>query len=306
MPGSLPSGLKTRNIRLFSVLARFVSISVLLVPVLVGTGTALSSPPLAAPSSGIVSDAVPVLPDAGPPTLSPAECHLTISGNFPPGEVGVAYHGDAHASGGTINYAIRKSTGSVPPGLVETSMSSIMGSYYSLSGTPTTAGTSYFKLWALDSNGCAGESQEYTVIIYEPLPEIHGDIWMRVNGTAPDHLFNYYLAGPNSGAARDTVVEGGNFPPYMPLEIHVTSDQGDVFPTIAVTTDGNGHFYKHILVWVSELQVQVWVVVPAGSGQSQGQVSPPTVPLFQGSWNVRNDWVPNHYEFLPLTLSSAD
>jgi hypothetical protein len=82
---------------------------------------------------------------------------------LPNGTVGVAYGATVVASGGAEPYTYSVSSGSLPPGLT---LGAATGT---ISGTPTTAGTSNFTITATDANGCLG-SRAYSIVIAAALP----------------------------------------------------------------------------------------------------------------------------------------
>jgi hypothetical protein len=82
-------------------------------------------------------------------TLSPS--------TLPTGTVGTAYSQTLTASGGASPYTFTNSAGTLPSGLA-------LSSAGTLSGIPSTDGTSTFTVQATDSNGCAG-SANYTVVM---------------------------------------------------------------------------------------------------------------------------------------------
>jgi len=76
---------------------------------------------------------------------------------LPNGTVGSAYNQTITAIGGTPPYTFAVSSGTLPPGLT-------LSAGGTLSGTPTTAGTSNFTITATDSNACPG-SRAYSIVI---------------------------------------------------------------------------------------------------------------------------------------------
>jgi Putative Ig domain/Metallo-peptidase family M12B Reprolysin-like len=91
-------------------------------------------------------------PTCGTITLSPATL-----GN---GKTGTAYSQTFTATGGTAPYTFTKTVGSYPAGLTFTTAT--------LSGTPTTAGTSTFTLQATDSAACTGTTAYSLTILQLP------------------------------------------------------------------------------------------------------------------------------------------
>jgi hypothetical protein len=76
---------------------------------------------------------------------------------LPNGTVGSAYNQTITATGGTGSVTFAVSSGTLPPGLT-------LSAGGTLSGTPTTAGTSNFTITATDSNACPG-SRAYSIVI---------------------------------------------------------------------------------------------------------------------------------------------
>ena len=75
---------------------------------------------------------------------------ITINpATLPAGLTGAVYNQTLTATGGTASYAFSISTGTLPAGLS-------LSSNGTLSGTPTTPGSSNFSVRATDANGCAG------------------------------------------------------------------------------------------------------------------------------------------------------
>src|SRR5260370_9766413 len=74
---------------------------------------------------------------------------VRIYTSLPSGSVGTSYSGSVYATGGTSPYQFTVFDGSLPNGLV---LNSTTGA---VTGTPTSATTSSFKLRAVDSNGIA-------------------------------------------------------------------------------------------------------------------------------------------------------
>ena len=85
---------------------------------------------------------------------------LTISWTFKNGTVGTSYSDWVSVSGGTAPYTWSKESGTLPDGL----SLSPSGTYCYLKGTPTTAGTYYFKLKVVDTNGAEG-TKDFMVTI---------------------------------------------------------------------------------------------------------------------------------------------
>src|SRR4029077_14471761 len=75
---------------------------------------------------------------------------ITVTGTFGNGQVGVAYSASAGASGGVGSYSF-STTGTIPPGVA-------IGSGGTASGTPTTAGSFSFAVYATTNDGCTGSS----------------------------------------------------------------------------------------------------------------------------------------------------
>jgi hypothetical protein len=88
-----------------------------------------------------------------------------ISATLPTGQVQVAYQTTLQAQGGTTPYTWGLSSGSLPPGL------SLNPSTGSISGTPTTAGTSSFTIAVTDSGQPTAQtaSKAFQITIAAPL-----------------------------------------------------------------------------------------------------------------------------------------
>ena len=83
---------------------------------------------------------------------------ITINpATLPAGRTGAVYNQTLTATGGTASYAYSISTGTLPAGLS-------LSSNGTLSGTPTTPGSSNFSVRATDANGCAGV-RSYTLTV---------------------------------------------------------------------------------------------------------------------------------------------
>ena len=92
-------------------------------------------------------------------TIQP-RASLTINWTFKNGTVDTSYSDWVSVSGGTAPYTWSKESGTLPDGL----SLSPSGTYCYLKGTPTTAGTYYFKLKVVDTNGAEG-TKDFMVTI---------------------------------------------------------------------------------------------------------------------------------------------
>jgi large repetitive protein len=87
---------------------------------------------------------------------------LTITGSLPNGTVGVSYNTTISASGGTQPYTCSITSGTLPAGLILTGCT--------ISGTPTTAGSSPITVMVTDSGSPAQKASSSQTIIINPAP----------------------------------------------------------------------------------------------------------------------------------------
>ncbi|PYK49186.1 MAG: hypothetical protein DME51_09045 [Verrucomicrobia bacterium] len=89
-------------------------------------------------------------------TVACATISLSPS-TLPDGTVGRSYSKTISAGGGSSPYSFIVISGSLPPGLT-------LSSSGTLSGTPTSSGTSTFAIQATDRNGCTG-TRSYSLLV---------------------------------------------------------------------------------------------------------------------------------------------
>lgn len=158
------------------------------------SGCTLSGTPTAAGSSPITVKVT----DSGSPAqnatqndtivISPAP--LAITGTLPNGTVGVVYSGTITASGGTTPYSC-SITGALPAGLTLTGCT--------VSGTPTTAGTSPITVKVTDAGSPAQNTSQVESIVINPAP-------LTITGTLP--------GGTVGSGYTGTITPSGGTGPY--------------------------------------------------------------------------------------------
>lgn len=172
------------------------------------SGCVLSGTPTAAGSSPVTVKVT----DSGSPVqnatqnntivISPAP--LAITGTLPNGTVGVVYSGTITASGGTTPYAC-SITGTLPAGL------SLSGC--TVSGTPTTAGSSPITVNVTDAGTPAQNASQNETIVINPAP-------LTITGTLPGGTVGSGYTGtitPSGGTGPYTCSITGTLPPGLIL-----------------------------------------------------------------------------------------
>ena len=158
------------------------------------SGCTVSGTPMAAGSSPLTVKVT----DSGSPAqnatqndtivISPAP--LAITGTLPNGTVGVVYSGTITASGGTTPYSC-SITGALPAGLTLTGCT--------VSGTPTTAGTSPITVKVTDAGSPAQNASQVENIVINPAP-------LTITGTLP--------GGTVGSGYTGTITPSGGTGPY--------------------------------------------------------------------------------------------
>ncbi len=158
------------------------------------------------------------------PTISVSPASLSS------GTVGSSYSQSVTASGGTSSYTYAVTTGTLPAGLT-------LASNGTLSGTPTTSGTSNFTITATDANGCTG-SKAYTVYVFPSIPTITSFTpTTGVSGTSVT------ITGTNfdATASNNVVYFGGvqaSVTAASSTSLTVLSPLGAMYAPITVTVNG--------------------------------------------------------------------
>ena len=167
------------------------------------SGCTVSGTPTAAGSSPVTVKVT----DSGSPAqnathndtivISPAP--LAITGTLPNGTVGVVYTGTITASGGTTPYSC-SITGALPAGL------SLSGC--TVSGTPTTAGSSPITVKVTDAGSPAQNASQNETIVINPAP-------LTITGTLPGGTVGSGYTGtitPSGGTGPYTCSIAGTLP----------------------------------------------------------------------------------------------
>src|SRR6185503_5957140 len=134
--------------------------------------------------------------------ISPAV--LAITNTLPNGTVGVAYTGSITATGGTTPYSC-SITGALPAGLTLTGCT--------VSGTPTTAGSSPITVTVTDSGSPAQNASQNETIVINPAP-------LTITGTLPGGTVGSGYTGtitPSGGTGPYTCSITGTLPPGLIL-----------------------------------------------------------------------------------------
>ncbi|HXU17960.1 MAG TPA: putative Ig domain-containing protein [Terriglobales bacterium] len=171
-------------------------------------GCTISGTPTAAGSSPVTVKVT----DSGSPAqnatqtdtivISPAV--LAITNTLPNGTVGVAYTGSITATGGTTPYSC-SITGALPAGLTLTGCT--------VSGTPTTAGSSPITVTVTDSGSPAQNASQNETIVINPAP-------LTITGTLPGGTVGSGYTGtitPSGGTGPYTCSITGTLPPGLIL-----------------------------------------------------------------------------------------
>jgi hypothetical protein len=162
---------------------------------------------------------------------------LTVSPTgLPSGTVGTAYTQTITASGGTAPYTFTKTAGTLPSGLTLTSAGT-------LSGTPSTAGSSSFTITATDGQGDSG-NRPYTVTMTNGNP--CAGVSFAVNGdteTAPTPLqFTVTKSGSTSNncSVSYATADGDAIAPgdYTSTSGTLTFGATDISEVVGVMTHG--------------------------------------------------------------------
>ena len=158
------------------------------------SGCTVSGTPTAAGSSPVVVKVT----DSGNPaqnatqneTIVIAPAALVITGTLPNGTVGVPYSASISASGGTTPY-VCSITGTLPAGLTLTGCT--------VSGTPTTAGSSPIVVKVTDAGSPAQSASQNETIVINPVP-------LTITGSLPN--------GTVGSSYSATITASGGTQPY--------------------------------------------------------------------------------------------
>jgi hypothetical protein len=202
--------------------------------------------------------------------INPAAVTLTLS-SPPVGTVGTVYTGSIGVTGGTAPYSCSLVSGSVPAGLT-------LNSNCSLTGTPTTAGTSTPTVKATDSANPANTSTGTVSIVINPIAKLT----LTLNGSLPYAILGQAYSQTLQASGGETpytyTVTAGGLPPGITLStagvISGTPTQVGASSFTATVTDGEA------TPQTASLPLVLLVIYP--TTPNDGALNGPYAYLFQG------------------------